>query len=214
MMVVGAVLLGNRVARETGFEFLGWTAGFSVILLCCGVGYMGVRSHNRSYRRGRTNQITPHSDVDMARIPALVDLRGSPAVYEEAEAVEAKLIIYNAEDDYGTGLECAICQEGIKKGDECLKLSCNHNFHYGCLIQWKNYKGTCPTCRKPFSISDQTIHSHQDMERVRAQQERENAAAEPANLEREALRATVATGEPPSNTPPCGHGGASSPSNG
>lgn len=49
---------------------------------------------------------------------------------------------------------CAICFDSsfsdIETNESRLfKTSCNHIFHYGCLVKWVSSNNTCPTCRKP-----------------------------------------------------------------
>ena len=41
---------------------------------------------------------------------------------------------------------CVICQEDFTKDNIRAKLHCGHNFHPCCIIEWMNYKKTCPLC--------------------------------------------------------------------
>jgi hypothetical protein len=43
---------------------------------------------------------------------------------------------------------CVICQVKFKEDDDVKELSCNHQFHPGCLDDALKYKQNCPTCRK------------------------------------------------------------------
>ena len=44
--------------------------------------------------------------------------------------------------------ECAICIDKLKKGNEVVKLPCNHLFHLNCIKSYfLNYNNKCPMCR-------------------------------------------------------------------
>jgi len=43
---------------------------------------------------------------------------------------------------------CAICQEDFEEFDGITKLECGHIYHYECVKDWMDDKGTCPCCRK------------------------------------------------------------------
>lgn len=43
---------------------------------------------------------------------------------------------------------CSICQSNFKKNENLSFIrTCNHRFHYDCLIEWGKYKQSCPICR-------------------------------------------------------------------
>lgn len=43
---------------------------------------------------------------------------------------------------------CAICYESLDGDDQLHKLTCDHNFHTKCIIQWfRTGHQSCPTCR-------------------------------------------------------------------
>lgn len=45
-------------------------------------------------------------------------------------------------------VQCAICQENLKEGDNIEQLSCGHKFHDYCVGLWLGgKKNTCPMCR-------------------------------------------------------------------
>ncbi|KAJ3680520.1 hypothetical protein LUZ60_016798 [Juncus effusus] len=58
--------------------------------------------------------------------------------------------------------ECAICRGAMCRAK---KLSCNHLFHLACLRSWLDQGFTeiysCPTCRRPLFLSNQTQRSEQ-----------------------------------------------------
>lgn len=43
--------------------------------------------------------------------------------------------------------ECSICLNLYKNNDNIIITKCNHHFHYDCILEWLNNKGTCPLCR-------------------------------------------------------------------
>jgi len=46
-------------------------------------------------------------------------------------------------------LECVVCCDSFKSGDELAQLNCGHMFHKKCIVDWlnENDKGECPYCR-------------------------------------------------------------------
>ena len=61
--------------------------------------------------------------------------------------------------------ECSICLDSVlnlNPRNKILSLSCNHAFHYKCIIRWIKKKPTCPICRQnirtPLS-QDSTTHT-------------------------------------------------------
>lgn len=44
-------------------------------------------------------------------------------------------------------VECAICQEGYRQGEERVQLACRHRFHNHCIIPWLERVASCPVCR-------------------------------------------------------------------
>ena len=51
--------------------------------------------------------------------------------------------------------ECSICLDSLKSKNPYKKNisinSCNHQFHYSCLIKWLQIKPICPYCREPIN---------------------------------------------------------------
>lgn len=48
-------------------------------------------------------------------------------------------------------LQCTVCMEEFRTGDQVKRLSCQHHFHPDCIIPWLELHGTCPICRKLLS---------------------------------------------------------------
>ncbi|XP_065875813.1 probable E3 ubiquitin-protein ligase RHG1A [Euphorbia lathyris] len=44
-------------------------------------------------------------------------------------------------------VQCCICQEEFKKGEDVGKLECSHEYHYDCIRQWLAQKNNCPICK-------------------------------------------------------------------
>lgn len=57
-----------------------------------------------------------------------------------------KLDVIELTEDIDT--DCSICIEGLVKGNEVIKLNCNHYFHKDCIrSHLLNYDYKCPLCR-------------------------------------------------------------------
>jgi len=53
-----------------------------------------------------------------------------------------------ANDD--SDMQCSVCLESFKHGDEIRILPCKHEFHVVCIDKWlTNSRSTCPNCRQP-----------------------------------------------------------------
>jgi hypothetical protein len=46
--------------------------------------------------------------------------------------------------------ECSICLENLSSSRLVSSMSCQHEFHYNCLIEWFSVKPSCPLCRASF----------------------------------------------------------------
>lgn len=55
--------------------------------------------------------------------------------------------IYNRHMKSVNRSDCAICKTSIKDTDPCLRTTCLHVFHLGCIRPWYAKSPTCPLCR-------------------------------------------------------------------
>jgi hypothetical protein len=46
--------------------------------------------------------------------------------------------------------ECSICIMSFEIGNLKSIMSCSHDFHFDCLMDWFKIKPNCPVCRQPF----------------------------------------------------------------
>ena len=53
----------------------------------------------------------------------------------------------------GEPVDCSICYEKLKHGDEVITLPCAHSFHFTCAVSWIKEHDNCPLCRNPISKS-------------------------------------------------------------
>lgn len=53
-----------------------------------------------------------------------------------------KNLVKNEENNF-----CAICQEEYKEREKLLTLTCFHNFHKECVVDWLKKKASCPVCK-------------------------------------------------------------------
>lgn len=73
---------------------------------------------------------------------------------------------------------CGICRASYNgtcpsckiPGDSCPLIvgSCNHNFHYHCIVRWLNTstsKGLCPMCRQNFKLKENLIINNRFIEK-------------------------------------------------
>jgi len=61
---------------------------------------------------------------------------------EDFEKLPIEILNENIDND------CAICIDKLKKGNEIIKLPCNHLFHIDCIKSYfLNYNNKCPMCR-------------------------------------------------------------------
>ncbi|CAF1010866.1 unnamed protein product [Didymodactylos carnosus] len=56
-------------------------------------------------------------------------------------------------------LQCAICMDEFKQGEEAKRLNCTHHFHEPCISRWLRLHGTCPTCR--VTLDGQNTSNHE-----------------------------------------------------
>ena len=68
--------------------------------------------------------------------------RHLPASAQSMALIETRVIVDNQE------LECTICADMLKVGEEAKVLCCGHFFHESCLVPWLKMKNSCPVCRK------------------------------------------------------------------
>ncbi|XP_076895467.1 putative E3 ubiquitin-protein ligase RHY1A [Bidens hawaiensis] len=73
--------------------------------------------------------------------------RNQPSGLTEDEVKCLRLEAFSSES-CSVSMECTICLEGFKDGDEIVSLLCTHSFHSCCLVPWVRVCGTCPNCRK------------------------------------------------------------------
>lgn len=58
------------------------------------------------------------------------------------------LALSGSGEEGGRDLQCAICVDGMIKGDKVVELPCHHIFHGECVLQWLRAHNTCPLCRR------------------------------------------------------------------
>ena len=55
-----------------------------------------------------------------------------------------------------TSLECVVCQEAFKQGENIRRLPCLHQFHAACVDPWLARHARCPLCNTDISLSLQS----------------------------------------------------------
>ena len=51
-------------------------------------------------------------------------------------------------------VNCVICLEHFREGEELLVMNCGHVFHEYCILTWLEEENACPVCRNYVSESD------------------------------------------------------------
>jgi hypothetical protein len=54
-------------------------------------------------------------------------------------------------------VECTICIDEMKKGEDVVILPCKHWFHEQCVVMWLKEHNTCPICRTPMETNPNNI---------------------------------------------------------
>lgn len=81
------------------------------------------------------------------RFVGVIDCDGNPKEGKEVAAAAAVVVALPSVEVNGSGKECVICKEEMKKGREVCKLPCTHLFHWMCILPWLRKTNTCPCCR-------------------------------------------------------------------
>lgn len=55
--------------------------------------------------------------------------------------------------------ECPVCQEAFKEDDQVFSMPCDHCYHENCLVTWLKMHNSCPVCRAPLSINQESSAS-------------------------------------------------------
>ena len=156
-------------------------------------------AQDRDARRQRREEAARDREDAAARREAVERSRREAAEERERQREAAAA---RAEE-----VQCVICQETIRGGDQ--RLPCAHVFHRACLARWLPEHRSCPVCRTPVSAAEQSAPaSARPMERGRddpnaalyarlqAQHEEHNRdAARDEAARREAARAREAAAE-------------------
>jgi len=50
-------------------------------------------------------------------------------------------------------LQCAVCWDDFKLGEEVRQLKCEHIFHEPCIVPWLELHNTCPVCRQEQEVN-------------------------------------------------------------
>ena len=72
-------------------------------------------------------------------------------IEKEKEKEEGTNTIYEfinqKKNDY---IECVICLQDMKFGDELTMIRCSHIYHSHCIQEWMKRKRICPLCDSSF----------------------------------------------------------------
>ncbi|KAH9330247.1 hypothetical protein KI387_002355, partial [Taxus chinensis] len=128
----------------------------ALVLLCGGMAllvliYMWLAWYVslRASRRGSGNESNHSSSKgghglsksDIRKLPTVVCNTHHPEKHEDEKKSSDELCING-------DLDCSVCLEQFKDGDECLLMpTCRHCFHVACASAWLSKSPICPLCR-------------------------------------------------------------------
>lgn len=72
-----------------------------------------------------------------------------PATEDAIAKLERKKMDEEMLAKEGGKVECTVCIDQVKVGDEVVFLPCKHWFHEACVTMWLKEHNTCPICRTP-----------------------------------------------------------------
>ncbi|KAF5837924.1 hypothetical protein DUNSADRAFT_3701, partial [Dunaliella salina] len=128
---------------------------------------------------------------------------GQGQAREEATAGEPREGLAKEAEEWARcqeGEPCSVCLSLFGAGEVAVELPCGHDFHEGCILPWLQDHHTCPTCRGPLPLEDETRPS------VSAADIRDAAHRNAAHIQRQnSAEATYAQPpQPASHTQPQG----------
>ena len=89
-------------------------------------------------------------------------------------------------------VECPMCLEQLKQGDEVVKLPCGHVFRSSCIEKWLLYTSfqqrTCPVCRQTPLVSDTEVEQIEKEQQWEQHMREENQREEQRYSQREEQR--------------------------
>ena len=84
-----------------------------------------------------------------------------PATEEALQKLERKEV-NKAMLDGESKVECPICIDDMKEGDQAIYLPCKHWFHEDCVVLWLKEHNTCPICRSAIEKNEPGDNTNRD----------------------------------------------------
>jgi hypothetical protein len=78
----------------------------------------------------------------------------APPATEEALSKLDRKAVNQSMLDGESKVECPICIDDMKEGDQAIFLPCKHWFHEDCVVLWLKEHNTCPICRSPIEKNE------------------------------------------------------------
>lgn len=93
----------------------------------------------------------------------------------DTEVIESLPIVVFEKKNFDSGIECAVCLSELVDGEKARVLpKCSHEFHLECIDMWFYSHSTCPLCRNPVGLDNQTAEPGSSSE-TEAEAEEENS---------------------------------------
>ncbi|XP_043935921.1 E3 ubiquitin-protein ligase RNF115 [Protopterus annectens] len=100
------------------------------------------------------------SGLDAVITQLLGQLENTGPPPADKEKITSLPTVCVSREQVDTGLECPVCKEDYREGEQVRQLPCNHFFHSECIVPWLELHDTCPVCRKSLNGEDSTTQTH------------------------------------------------------
>ncbi|KAN0016247.1 hypothetical protein ACTFIU_006210 [Dictyostelium citrinum] len=137
-----------------------------------GFGVMGGSGNSRGYV-GNPNDYFQGGDWQgfLNRMFQASKKKGTPpASKKEIEKLKRDRVDQTIVDQK---VDCAVCKDEFKWGDDYIELPCQHLYHPDCILPWLEQHNSCPVCRFELKTDDDSYEKDKELKREMEQQNNE-----------------------------------------
>ncbi|KAK5583924.1 hypothetical protein RB653_005529 [Dictyostelium firmibasis] len=87
-------------------------------------------------------------------------------------------------------VDCAVCKDEFKWGDDYIELPCQHLYHPDCILPWLEQHNSCPVCRFELKTDDDSYEKDKELKR---EMEQQNNTNEDDNIDNQNTTTTTTT---------------------